>query len=166
MRVMFVEDAEFRGTFYSLDKVRFVSAFNEYEPRDRYCTAPYSLRHLDIHLDDIRAITNAGFPVFDELRSWTPISTDTPLIRNHVAFGPTEDVALVVQLAENDLVETMHFHMWHVENEQSIIPLIVQLFVQIAERWELLLETLTTQQVVAQDESMMTSCVNKLLAGG
>ena len=72
----------------------------------------------------------------------------------------------MVETADDDLVESMHFHMWYVEDEEATLPQIVDLFLRIAERWELLLETLTTQQIITQDKSMMTAHVSKLVAGG
>jgi hypothetical protein len=133
--------------------------------RDASCSTPQSLRELNIALDGIRSIAEPTFPEFDQVRCWTPLSTAQPLMENYVAFGPNEDVALVVQLAEHDTLETMHFHMWHIDN-QSILPEIVELFLRIAARWELLLETLTTQQVISQNASTLTAYVNELLAGG
>ena len=82
-------------------------------------------------------------------------------MENHVAFGPSHKVALVVQLSEHDTVETMHFHIGYID-EQSILPLIVELFLRIAVRWELLFETLNTQQVVTQDEAALTAYVKRL----
>ena len=166
MRVFEIEEAEFRGTFYPVSRLRFDADCHAYVARDASCAVPQSLGQLNIVLDDIRLIADPTFPPFDEVRSWTPISTDRPVMENYVAFGPNEDVALVVQLAEHEIVEMMHFHMWYVRNEQTILPQIVNLFFQIAERWDLLLETLNTQQVVTQDKSMMTAYVNELLAGG
>jgi hypothetical protein len=166
MRVFEVEDAEFRGTFYALSSLRFDANRDEYGARDVDCAAPQSLRHLNLHLDDIRSLASTTFREFDEIRNWTPISTDAPLIKNYVAFGPNEHVALVVETADDDLVESMHFHMWYVEDEEATLPQIVDLFLRIAEQWELLLETLTTQQIITQDKSMMTAHVSKLVAGG
>jgi hypothetical protein len=139
MRVFEVEDAEFRGTFYALSSLRFDANRDEYGARDVDCAAPQSLRHLNLHLDDIRSLASTTFREFDEIRNWT---------------------------ADDDLVESMHFHMWYVEDEEATLPQIVDLFLRIAERWELLLETLTTQQIITQDKSMMTAHVSKLVAGG
>jgi len=161
VRVLLIEDGELEGTFYPLSRLRFDADCDWYVVRDASCAFPESLRELNISLDDIRSITDPTFPEFDEVRSWTPISTDEPLMENYAAFGPSENVALVVQLSEHDTVETMHFHIGYID-ERSILPQIVELFLRIAARWELLLETLNTQQVITQDEAALTAYVNGL----
>jgi hypothetical protein len=161
MRVFYVEDAELTGTFYPLSNLRFDTDCAAYVERDDSCAVPESLHELNITLDDIRSITDPAFPEFDEVRSWTPGGTEDSLMENYVAFGAGEHVALVVQLSEHDTVETMHFHIWYID-DKSILPQIVDLFLRIAARWQLLFETLNTQQVVIHDEWELTAYVNEL----
>ena len=83
-------------------------------------------------------------------------------MEDYVAFGPNEDVALVVQLGKNEIAETMHFHMWHVRNYQAMLPQIVDLFFRIAGRWNLLFETSSEGQFIIQDKTMLISFLSGL----
>ena len=138
-------------------RVFYVSEeYGEYGLRDSTCRRPESLRELNISLDDIRSVTGSGFPEFDEVRSWTPVSPEE-LMESYVAFGPSEEAALVVQFSEHGNVETMHFHIWYI-SEASIPPHVAALFRRIAARWELLFETLN-HTVVIRDEASLASYI-------
>jgi hypothetical protein len=164
VRVILIEDAEFTGTFYPLSRLRYDDEWGEYVFRNPSCPSPESLRELSISLDDVRSITDSIFPQFDEVRSWSPVDPGNPLIENHVAFGPNEQVALAVHISDHEAVEAMRFHIWYIDKNVDR-SLIVELFLRIAARWELLLETLNTQQILTRDKMVMTTYVNELMVG-
>lgn len=162
-RVFFIEDGDrtcLTGTFYPMAHVRFDADLGEFIVRDDLDSPADSLRSLRILKEQIGLVAGPSFAQFDEVRSWTPINTQQPVMEGYVAFGPTEDCAILIYVCRTDgTVETIDAQLW--VNGDDEFTQVVELFERITGRWDLLFETADNECLTRADS--LKDCISKMV---